>query len=548
MPNTFARLIIAVMFMAVVMSGQESVCALFKDLKAADGREITLTGDLIISKDIAALGAADCENRYSSPIESSGMRVFQMWPTALRLRPSATIPSAQLKSFRNAAIEADRLRSVGKAVNASASFSGRLRIGQAGDFPAELIFDAVDDLKVEALPEASELPVIPICELFQNLASWKGKRIAVRGESVGTFEGSWLVGRCAGAFVTNGYRWPVSLSYAGPAYYSRSTAPLAESKRPSSPPKGEETFRGRYNVVKNVTYVGRLRMRYEYIAPCREGGDYITNGFGHLNGAAAELIVEEIRDVELTKAPPHQEAEDDRSCRPANLETLCATATPLSRAASLGCIARVRELLSKDGIDSREGNASDALAQAIRSGNQAIVKMLLDAGAPLNPQKFTVWLPLAEAAWWRKIDVMKMLLQAGAKVDGTDHNGATYLAGYGYFDCRVLKVLLGAGANPNASDDNGRTALMQASNYGYEEAVVLLIENGAEVNLKDHKGRSALMYAAAGKYVDSIPHLLQHGADVHARDVNGNTALEIARASKNDVAVELLSAAMEGVR
>jgi hypothetical protein len=38
------------------------------------------------------------------------------------------------------------------------------------------------------------------------------------------------------------------------------------------------------------------------VAVCRDAGDYITNGFGHLNGAAAEIVVEEIRDVELAKA------------------------------------------------------------------------------------------------------------------------------------------------------------------------------------------------------------------------------------------------------
>jgi uncharacterized protein len=246
----------------------------------------------------------------------------------------------------------------------------------------------------------------------------------------------------------------------------------------------------------------------------------------------------------LTKAPPPQEREDDTSCQPPNLAALCATAAPLSRAASLGCAARVSELLSNDGVDSKDGSASEALSQAIRTGNLAIIKLLLDAGAPINPVKFRVWLPLAEAGWWRKIDVMRMLLKAGAKVDGTDRDGATYLASYGYSDPRVLSVLLDAGANPNASDSSGRTALMQASSYGYEDAVVRLIEHGADVNLRDHKGRSALMYAAAGKYVDAIPQLLQHGVDIRARDLDAKTALEVARAFKNQVAIEILSAAM----
>ena len=541
MLHTLARLPGAAMLMVIALHGQESVCDLFKDLKAADGHQLILTGELIISKDLAAIGADDCDNRYSSTMGGSG--VHFLWPTALRLKPSAKVPAEQIRRFRDAAIEADRLRHDGKTVSASASFTGRVRLSEAGDFPGEFTFDSLNDLKVEALPDASELPVIPICELFQGLTAWNGRRVAVRGEVVGTFEGSWLIGRCKGGFYTNGYRWPVSLSYAGPAYYSHSTAQLAKEKRPPSQPKGWETFRGRYNVVESATYVGRLRMRNEYRAVCREGGDYITNGFGHLNGAAAEIVVDEIRDAELAKAPPDEVIEDERSCQPSNLSALCPTAT-LSRAATLGCTSRVTELLSKDGVDSKDGNESEALSQAIRTGNDGIVKILLSAGAPVNPPKFRVWSPLAAAAWWRKLDVMTTLLKAGANVDSVDHQGATYLAGYGYFDKRVLKILLDAGANPNASDSNGRTALMQAANYGYEDAVVLLIDHGAVINQRDHKGRSALMYAANGKYVDAIPHLLNHGADLSARDLDGKTALDLARISKNKVAIELLSAAM----
>ena len=56
------------LFVAVSLCGQESVCDLFEDLKAADGRQLIVAGDLIISKSLAALGAADCDHKYSSCI------------------------------------------------------------------------------------------------------------------------------------------------------------------------------------------------------------------------------------------------------------------------------------------------------------------------------------------------------------------------------------------------------------------------------------------------------------------------------------------------
>jgi len=177
-----AKLLGVTMLMAVALHGQEPICAVFKDLKAADGRQLFVSGELIISKDFAAIGAADCDNRYISD--------RYRWPTALRLRSSAKVPSDQIRRLRDAATEADGLRRDGKALSASASFTGRVHLGEAEGLPGEFTFDSLDDVKIEALPDAGELPVIPICELFQSLTTWKGQRIAVRGEVVGTMEGS----------------------------------------------------------------------------------------------------------------------------------------------------------------------------------------------------------------------------------------------------------------------------------------------------------------------------------------------------------------------
>jgi ankyrin repeat protein len=498
---------------------------------------LLVAGDLILSKDIAVIGAEDCDNEYVAD--------HFAWPTGLRLSASDKVPGEQLSQLKQVVAEVDQYRKEGKAFTTSAVFGGRVRLGDANGFPAELRFDSVSNLKVDVLPDAKDLPVIPICDLFQELPNWKGQRIAVRGEEVGTMEGSWLVGRCKGGFYTNGYRWPVSLSYAGPAFYAGSIESLIRTKQPTTPPKNYDEFRGKYNVRKSATYVGRLRMRTEYHAFCRGGGEYTANGFGHLGGAAAEIVVEEIRDVELSKRVSENPIEEEAGCKQQNLDSMCGTAS-LQRAAALGCMTRLAELLSKDGIDSKNGSESIALNAAITSGKNDVVQLLLRAGAPINPKEVRVWSPLGEAAWRRRFDVMKTLLNAGADVDAVDKHGATYLASYGFFDIRVLKLLLAAGAKPNATDMDGCTALMHASRYGYEDAVVLLLENGALVNLKDNKGRSALMYAATGKYVDAIPDLLSHGADLLSKDVDGRTALDLARSSKNEVAIDLLSAAMRG--
>src|SRR5690242_19914144 len=106
--------VVAVMFIAAkTLYCQESVCTLFADLERANGKQLVLTGDLIISKSSSALGSAICDHRYTAPV--NGMNnVNNMFPTALYLRPSAAVTPAQLKEFQNAGIEADRLRTEGK--------------------------------------------------------------------------------------------------------------------------------------------------------------------------------------------------------------------------------------------------------------------------------------------------------------------------------------------------------------------------------------------------------------------------------------------------
>jgi hypothetical protein len=236
-----------------------------------------------------------------------GFNTLYRWPVALSLQPAPILSPALLRQFQEAGAEADQLRLAGKTVSVSGSFSGRIRIEASAGSPAELIFDSFENLKVEALQDAGTLPVIPICDLFQNLATWRGKRVAVRGNVVSTFEGSWITGSCEGGFVTDGYRWPISLNYAIPAYYSSKTARLYDPKWPTLA-NGEDLSQHRSNVIWTATFVGFLRMRSEYTVRRLPNGVDIKNGFGHLNSAAAELIVETILNPELPPPPMTQKA------------------------------------------------------------------------------------------------------------------------------------------------------------------------------------------------------------------------------------------------
>jgi ankyrin repeat protein len=544
MKRTLAFLVAAAgIILTPDVRAQESVCDLFSHLESSDGQQVVVTGDLIISKDVTILGTADCDNHYTSAL--SGRQ--QVWPTALLLHTSAAVTPGQLRQFQNAAAEADRLRGQGKGVMASATFSGRLRLATTGDIPAELDFDSFQNLKVEALPDAASLEVIPICALFQNLSNWKGKRVAIRAEFVSTTGGWWITGNCQGAFVTDGYRWPVVINLGVPAYHSKETTELYHAKWPAVS-KGEN-FKGTPDVIKTVTFVGTLRLRADYHVTCVPNGTYRAFGYGHLDRAAAELIVESIRDFELaprSDAPIDAKAGNtQQQCTPATRAELCAQADSLNRAAQRGCVEKVREFLATNGIDSKNGSESEALRSAIRSDNKEIAQLLINAGAPVNPSITTLWSPLTDAAFAKHFDMMKLLLQSGAKVDSPDHRGTPLLVSTGFFDPTVTMILLEAGADTNMADREGETALMKASGYGVKETIKVLIEHHADLNRKDVKGRTALMHAAAGHRSDAIPLLLENGADPNIRDNEGKSALDLADKSNNLGAFTMLSVAVK---
>ncbi len=506
--GALAKIAIGIVLISpAALYSQVSVCDLFSDLEKADGHRLTVTGDLIISADTAVLGATDCDNRY---VNSS-----RRWPTAVALRPSSAVAPPQLLQFKNGAAEADRLRAQGKIVRASATFSGLIRVAVVRDQPAELIFDSFENLKVEALHDANSLKPIPICDLFQNLSVWRGKRIAVRGELVGTMEGTWIYGGCKSGFITDGFSWPVALSYGLPAYYSSQTARVYEPKA-ATPDKDHSS---QDELAETATFVGILRLRSDYYVGCGPDGHHWGFGFGHLNGAAGELIVDSIQNVELTPRPDFHPGPDDipQRCTPPDLATLCSKADSLVSAAAIGCADRVRDFLAKDGIDSRNGGESTSLRAAIHSGNEADVKLLLKAGAPVDPLE-AKRSPLAEAAFDGKAEIIKLLLASGAKVESLDHHGAAFLANSGILNPGVIEVLLEAGADVNATNADGETILMKAS-VNAAQTVKVLIEHHANLNLKDNKGRTALMHAAAAGFSDAIPLLLENGADFNLREI-----------------------------
>lgn len=161
------------------------------------------------------------------------------------------------------------------------------------------------------------------------------------------------------------------------------------------------------------------------------------------------------------------------------------------------------------------------LLDAVKRGDAAAVRALLKEGADANAAQGDGLTALHIAAQEGQIEIVKVLLGAGASVEAKSRIGAytpLHLAA-GTGDAAVVTALLDAGAAVNATTSNtGVTPLhLAAKALNGEAAVRVLLEGGASVNAVDKAaGETPLMYAAAAGRTASVRELLKHGADPKA--------------------------------
>ena len=162
------------------------------------------------------------------------------------------------------------------------------------------------------------------------------------------------------------------------------------------------------------------------------------------------------------------------------------------------------------------------------------------------------WRPLFHAALWRREDVVRLLLEAGADLAAHDgyvlhyagevpNNKAivSLLVQYGALDAHVrptddlsrqflaavfvadtgrVRSLLAR--HPHLAitpDGRGDQPIHHASRNGDTEIVRLLIEHGADVNAKNTRGHTVLYCAGGHGHLDCLLLLLKAGADRDAQ-------------------------------
>jgi ankyrin repeat protein len=86
--------------------------------------------------------------------------------------------------------------------------------------------------------------------------------------------------------------------------------------------------------------------------------------------------------------------------------------------------------------------------------------------------------------------IIKLLLQKGAKINATDHNGQTALY-RAYIDDIPNRILVDHGAHVNKQDNDGKTPLHLAVDDDERGVVHVLLQGGADPDRKDSRGRTA---------------------------------------------------------
>lgn len=279
------------------------VCTLFPRLRDFDGKIVVVTGEILIAPDVLAI-AGLCTPEYFSPGRG---------PAALQLDLSFDLEETAKRQVADARQAAGEAIAQGTFIRATAEIEGLVELGQQigtgfgpdGKFPGRILVMRIRNLEWQVQPRARSLPVISVCDLFRDLPSYRGKRIAVRGELAVTGEGSGLGAgaNCPYRFETGSFVWPQGLTLDGwPNVYAstfrRTTAPFSFplTKRPLGP-------MGLTRPTTVVTLVGILNVREHYTVRC-QSFKLSAFGLGNDGEAPAALAVEDIFDVAIEEREP----------------------------------------------------------------------------------------------------------------------------------------------------------------------------------------------------------------------------------------------------
>ena len=202
------------------------------------------------------------------------------------------------------------------------------------------------------------------------------------------------------------------------------------------------------------------------------------------------------------------------------VNSTAAGGTPLCKAAAAGQLRVVNYLLDHGANIDLKCGGDAPLHEATSSGNKAMVELLLKRGADVNATDGTggTALHIATQNGFRTVAEMLLSFHADPNARNADSNQRRtplhFAASLGHIE--MMKLLIGAGADVNAKDKVGSTPLFDAIGAGKTESLKTLLAAKSNPNLANYKGIMPISFAASKNDWVSVQALLDAKADPNA--------------------------------
>lgn len=250
-------------------------------------------------------------------------------------------------------------------------------------------------------------------------------------------------------------------------------------------------------------------------------------------------------------------------------KTCTITVNPLIEAAKNGRVDNCERALQepKIKIDLKDHDGVSPLMHATVGGHIDVVKFLIDKGARVAAKDDVGETPLMKACKEGNIALLRMILDAQIALrktktstsfndpksndqvsatenkrilDAKDDEGITALMKAAERGSQeACRLLIGEGASVDARDDETWNALMWAALSGQQEIVTMLVKEYDQLSdYTTEKGETPLMKAAANGYWSVCEFFIQEGAKVNGHDQDHQTALMWAASQGHDDVVQ----------
>jgi ankyrin repeat protein len=195
----------------------------------------------------------------------------------------------------------------------------------------------------------------------------------------------------------------------------------------------------------------------------------------------------------------------------------CDGTAKLSQAVAKGDLSGVQRLVAEGAdLEARDEYGDTVLHRAAMNDRGAeIVRLLLDRGAKVNAKNHQGWTPLHRVT---TEEVAALLLDNGADLNAKDKFGETPL------HLMVRSDNGGIQLQPGDTSAAGQK-ILQVYAARHTALITLLIERGANLEALDSAGRTPLHCAAAEGHLENVRVLVDHGANLDGKNVFGSTPL-----------------------